>query len=268
MNADAEGEKLMTHLLSDISGPVARVTLNRLNVHNAFDNALVAELSEAFTRLSEECSVRIVVVTGAGASFCAGADLAWMERMAGYTREENVADARGLQQMLAAIAECPKVTVARVNGAAMGGGAGLVAACDIAIAAEDAAFAFSEVCLGLAPAVIAPYVVQKIGTGAARALFVTGEKIDAAEAKRLGLVQQVVPAAELDAAVSKTVQRALGAGPEAVAAVKRLLREIEGKASGAVAGITTECIADLRVSAEGQEGIQAFLEKRKPGWTL
>ncbi len=257
----------MTHLLSDISGPVARVTLNRPNVHNAFDNALVAELTEAFTRLSEECNVRVVVITGAGASFCAGADLAWMGRTAEYSREENVADARRLQQMFAALAECPKVTIARVNGSAMGGGGGLVAACDIAIAAEDAAFAFSEVRLGLAPGVIAPYVVQKIGTGAAWALFVTGEKFDAAEARRLGLVQQVVPTAGLDAAVSKTVQRALGAGPEAVAAVKRLLREIDGRPPGAVAGITAECIADLRVSAEGQEGIQAFLEKRKPGWT-
>lgn len=261
------GQRQILHLLTDTNGPVATVTLNRPDVHNAFDEALIGGLTDAFVHLAEDASIRVVVLTGTGTSFCAGGDLAWMRRMAGYSQEENVRDAHLLQQMFTAIADCPKVTIARVHGAAMGGGAGLVAACDVAIAAEDATFAFSEVRLGLAPATIAPYVVQKIGMGAARALFVTGQRFGAQEALRLGLVQQVTPTEELDEAVDKAVRNALGAGPEAVSAIKRLLREIDGKTAGEVADVTTECIAGLRVSPEGQEGIRAFLGKRKPEWT-
>lgn len=251
-------------LLLTAASSVATVTLNRPELHNAFDEALIVELTHAFTRLSADPEIRVIVVTGVGSSFCAGADLDWMRRMAGYSRAENVEDARTLQRMFAAIYDCPKVTIARVNGAAMGGGAGLVAVCDIAIATEEAKFGFTEVRLGLAPAVISPYVVQKIGLGAARALFVTGERLDAEEARRIGLVQAVVPADELDAAVEEKGKRALQAGPQAVAASKQLLRDIAGKTPVEAGDRTVHTIADLRVGPEGQEGIRAFLEKRKP----
>ncbi|HZO91252.1 MAG TPA: enoyl-CoA hydratase-related protein [Chthonomonadaceae bacterium] len=255
-----------TRLQISQQGAVAEVTLNRPDLHNAFDEALIAELTEGFTRLSDDPNVRVVVLKGAGKSFCAGADLTYMGKMAGYSREENLEDARALQRMFAAIAHCPKVTLARVHGAAIGGGAGLVAVCDLAIAAEEATFALSEVRLGLVPAIIGPYVLEKIGMGAARALFVTGERISAQEALRIGLVQQVTPAADLDAALEKKVELARKAGPEAVAAAKRLLRAIAGKTPEEAAETTVECIAALRVSPEGQEGIRAFLEKRKPNF--
>jgi len=189
-----------------------------------------------------------------------------MGKMAGYSQEENLADAQALQRMFAAIAHCPKATIARVHGAAIGGGAGLAAVCDLAIASEEARFALSEVRLGLIPAVIGPYVLQKIGMGAARALMVTGERITAAEALRIGLVQQVAPAAELEAAIEQKLALIRQAGPEAIATAKRLLRAIAGKTPDEAATLTAECIAALRVSPEGQEGIRAFLEKRKPGF--
>ena len=242
---------------------VAAVALNRPEVRNAFDESLISELTDCITGLCEDESIRAVILSGAGASFCAGADLAWMQRIAGYSRMENIADAGNLYRMLGAIYGCPKPTIAKVHGAAIGGGAGLVAACDIAIAAADAVFAFSEVRLGIAPAVIAPYVIQKIGVGAARALFVTGERFSASEALRIGLVHEVVPAAELEDAVESKVQAVLKCGPNAIAATKHLLREIAGCTPSEAAETTIECIADLRVSPEGQEGIQAFLEKRK-----
>jgi len=256
-----------TRILTNLRPPVAEVTLNRPDRHNAFDETLLAELTDVFTRLGGAPAVRAVVLAGAGPSFCAGADLNYMRKMSAYTREENVADARAIQRMFAAIAECPKATLARVQGAAIGGGAGLVAVCDIAIAAEEATFALSEVRLGLVPAVIAPYVVERIGMGAARALFVTGERFGAEEARRIGLVQQVVPAAGLSAAVEQKLAFLRQAGPEAVSAAKRLLRDIAGKTPPEVADLTVECIAALRVSPEGQEGIRAFLEKRKPGFS-
>jgi methylglutaconyl-CoA hydratase len=254
-----------TQILLDSQPPVATITLNRPEQHNAFDETLIAELTDCYTRLSAEPEVRAIVLKGAGKSFCAGADLEWMGRMAEYSREQNLADARTLQAMFAAIADCPKVTLARVHGAALGGGAGLVAACDIAIAAHDVTFGFTEVRLGLAPSVIAPYVLQKIGVGPARALFVTGERFGADIALRLGLVQEV-EAWSLDNAIQKKLEGILQAGPEAVAAVKRLLKEIAGRTPTEAAEATVECIASLRVSAEGQEGINAFLEKRKPSF--
>lgn len=249
-----------------IASQVAEITLNRPKAHNAFDDVLIAELTDVFTQLREDRTVRAIVLKGAGVSFCAGADLAWMGRMAGYSQAENVADARALQQMFAAIAECPKVTIARVQGAAIGGGAGLVAVCDLAIAALEAKFALSEVRLGLVPAVIGPYVLQKVGMGAARALFVTGERFDAAEALRIGLVNAVVPADELDWTIEKKLELIRQAGPEAIATAKRLLRDLADKTPTQAADLTVECIAALRVSPEGQEGIHAFLEKRKPSF--
>jgi methylglutaconyl-CoA hydratase len=256
------------HLVLETSGPVVSVTLNRPEQHNAFDEVLIAELTDAFVHLGEEPSVRLIVLAGAGKSFCAGADLAYMGKMAAYTYEENLADARAIQRMFATIAECPKVTIARVHGAAIGGGAGLVAVCDLAIAAPEAQFALSEVRLGLVPAVIGPYVVEKIGMGAARALFVTGERFGAEEAMRLGLVQQVVSTEELDAAIRQKAELISRAGPQAIAAAKRLLQEIAGKTPSEAADITVECIATLRAGPEGQEGIRAFLEKRKPRFAV
>lgn len=255
-----------TCLVLENGGPAVRVTLNRPDVHNAFDETLIAELTDCFARLNDDPAARVIVLAGAGASFCAGADLGWMGRMAGYTRDENRADAQALQRMFAAIAHCSKVTIARVHGAAIGGGAGLAAVCDIAVAAHEATFALSEVRLGLVPAVIAPYVMEKIGAGAARALFLTGERFPAQEALRLGLVQRVVPTDELDATIADTIALARQAGPNAVATAKQLLRDIAGKTPDEAAAITVECIADVRVGREAQEGIRSFLEKRKPSF--
>jgi len=253
-----------TRLLIGRRQAVVTITLNRPEVHNAFDETLIAELTAGFTEAAADPDVRAIVLQGAGPSFCAGGDLNWMARMAAYSHAENLADAQALQGLFEAIVECPKVTLAQVHGAAMGGGVGLVAACDIALAAEEARFAFSEARIGLAPAVIAPYVIQKIGMGAARALFVTGERFGADEALRIGLVQQVVPSGELEAVAQRKVEGVLQAGPEAVAAAKRLLRAIAGKTPPEAAEATAECLAALRASPEGQEGIRAFLEKRKP----
>ncbi len=278
-------------LLVEQNNPIATITLNRPQAHNAFDETLIGEITACFERLSDDTGVRAIVLRGAGESFCAGADLHWMRRMADYSEEENRADAANLQRMFAAIAACPKPTLARVHGAAIGGGAGLVAVCDIAIASSDTKFAFSEVRLGLVPAVIAPYVLQKIGMGASRALFVTGERFGADEALRLGLIQQVAPdedyiksmgleavqrlglakqikpASELDAAVQKKIELILQAGPQAIAVAKRLLNDIADNTPEQAAETTIACIAALRVSPEGQEGIRAFLEKRKPEWS-
>lgn len=248
------------------TGPVVRVTFTRPDVHNALNEHLLSALRESFERLSADPAVRVIVLGGEGKSFSAGADLHWMGQMAGYTREENRADAEAARAAFAAVANCPKVTIARVHGAAMGGGSGLVAACDLSIAAESAIFAFSEVRLGIIPAIISPFVIQKIGIGAARALFVTGRRFGAAEALRLGLVQEVVPDSELATALERTVADALLAGPEAVLSVKRLLTSIAGKSPAEVAAETVAAIAEARVSPEGQEGIRAFLEKRKPEW--
>ena len=245
-------------------GMVETITLNRPSVHNAFDEMLIAELTAALTEAGADPQVRVVVLKGAGKSFCSGADLTWMGRMVDFTHEENLADSRALQRMFAAIAGCPRVTIAQVHGAAIGGGAGLVAACDIAIVADEAIFALSEVRLGIVPAVIAPYVVEKIGIGAARALFVSGERFDGNEALRIGLAQVVTNSADLDAAVQRKTEVVCQSGPSAISTAKQLLREIAGKAPDIAAEITVACIAALRVSPEGQEGIRAFLEKRRP----
>lgn len=254
------------HILCDAAGPVARVTLNRPEVHNAFNETLITEVTDAFDSLSANESVRAVVLAGAGKSFCAGADLDWMRRMAGYSNEENVEDARALQRMFAAIAHCPRPTIAAVHGAAIGGGVGLAAACDIAIASEAAVFALSEVRLGLIPAVVGPYVLEKIGMGAARALFVSGERFGAREALRIGLVQQTASPDELDATVEKKVDLLRDAGPAAVAAAKQLLRDIASLSPDEAAETTARRIAEIRASPEGREGIAAFLEKRMPAF--
>lgn len=254
-----------SYIMLDRAGPVATVTMNRPDVRNALNEELIAELTDCYQALGTDSAVRVIVLKGAGASFSAGADLAWMQKMAGYTEEENLADAKRAQAMFAAIAACPKATIARVHGAAIGGGAGLVACCDIAIAANDTLFGFTEVRLGLAPATIAPFVIQKIGVGHAKALFLTGERFDGTEAHRLGLVYRVAGEGELDQVVQEAVKHVLQGGPSAIAAVKSLLSELAGETP---ADTTSACLARLRVSDEGQEGLRAFFEKRPPAFAI
>lgn len=254
------------HLLIDIQEKHAIIRLNRPELHNAFNEQLIAELTHAFRTFGADDSVRIILLAAEGKSFCAGADLNWMGAMVHYSREQNVQDAGAMADMFEAIDLCPKPVIARVHGAAMGGGAGLVAACDLAFAVPEATFAFSEVRLGMIPAVISPYVMRKTGYGHARALFLTGERFDAKTAFRIGLLYRILPVEELDAGIQETMNALLRNGPQAMAAVKALLREIAGRAPEEVRKLTIQRIADLRVSPEGQEGIRAFLEKREPGF--
>lgn len=251
----------------DVERRIARLVLNRPERHNAFDDEVIAELTWSLTRLAEDPGVRLIVLAGEGRSFCAGADMAWMKRAAGYTHEENLADAKALAELMRAIHNVPKPTIARVQGDAYGGGVGLVAACDIAVAAEGARFALSEVRLGLIPAVISPYLLKAIGARAARRYMLTGERFDAREAGRLGLVHAVAPAAELDSTVQNLVNGLLEGGPGAQADVKRLIWEVAGrKIDSELVKDTARRIADTRASPEGREGIAAFLEKRQPVW--
>ena len=236
-------------------GPVLRVTLARPERRNAFDAALIGELAAAFDGVGD---ARAVVVAGDGPSFCAGADAEWMRSSAKLSYDENVEDAERLRTMLEMIDGCPAPVVARVQGHALGGGAGLVACADVAVAAADAVFAFSDVKLGLIPAVISPFVLAKIGPSAARRYFLTGERFDAATALRIGLVHEIV--ADPDAAGERIVAELLAAGPEAVRAAKHLIRERP------IGPETARLIAERRVSAEGREGLRAFLEKRAPSW--
>jgi methylglutaconyl-CoA hydratase len=246
---------------------VAWLTLNRPEVHNAFDDGLIRALTAELLRLARQETVRAVVLTGAGKSFSAGADLAWMRRTADYAEAENLADAKALAQLMQVLNELPLPTVARVNGAALGGGVGLVAACDIAIAADHARFGTTEVRLGLIPAVIGPYVVAAIGQRQARRLMLTGERIDAAAAQRLGLVHEVVPADELDQAVEAVLAALLAGGPRALSAAKRLVLDLAGRPlDAALIEDTAGRIARLRAAPEGKEGVGAFLDKRPPAW--
>lgn len=259
----------MKHLLLHTAAAVTTVTLNRPEVRNAFNDEVITELTAVFLELGKRPEVRCIVLAGSGTAFCAGADLNWMKRMAGYTRAENVEDASALARMLEVIYQCPKPTIARVQGDVYAGGTGLVAACDIAVSVDTAQFCLSEVKLGLIPATISPYVIRAMGTRAAHRYFLTAERFDAAEALRIGYVHQVVPAAELDALVGAISQSLVQAGPEAVKACKKLVQDVAGHDIGAsLIQRTVEGIADIRASEEGQEGIRSFLEKRKPNWML
>jgi methylglutaconyl-CoA hydratase len=250
-------------------GVVATVTLDRAESRNAFDDRLAAMLREAMETLSADAGVRAVVLTGAGDFFCAGGDLTWMRASGRLPKDANFADAKGFAAAFASVDRCTKPTVARVKGAALGGGAGLVAACDVAIAAEGTTFGFPEVRLGIVPAAIAPYVVQKIGWSRARRFFLTGDRFPAAEALAMGLVHRVVPADGLDTAVAEVVASFLASGPEALAREKRLLKGMNALApDGALLDLTARAIAEARASDEAQEGLTAFLEKRKPKWVL
>jgi len=248
-------------------GPVEYVTLNRPEVRNAFNAALVAELTAWAERAGGRDAPRVAVLGGAGPVFSAGADLTWMAKTVEYTHEENVRDAEALAAMLDALDRLPVPLVGRIHGAALGGGVGLAAVCDIVVAADDTVFGFTEVRLGILPAAIAPYAMAKIGVSAARELFLSGTRFDAARAREVGLVHAVVPISELDAAVAARVRDVLASGPQAVSAAKRLVADIAGRSARDAARVTTHAIATRRISAEGQEGMRAFLEKRKPSWT-
>ncbi len=243
----------------------ARITLNRPEVHNALNDIVIQDLSDAFNMLGRHGDVRVIVLSGAGKSFSAGADLTWMQRAAAQSPEENQADAVRLAQMFDEINTCPKPVVGLINGAALGGGVGLVACCDIAIAATGAVFGLTEVKLGLIPATISPYVVAKIGTAQARRFMLTGERFDAATAKAIGLVHEV--ADDIAVAAQPIIDALLANGPEAMADTKRLIRDIDGRElTPELRTMTAARIAARRASEEGREGIAAFLEKRKPGW--
>ena len=246
---------------------VGWITLNRPEVRNAFDDALIAALAKALAELDADSSVRVVVLAGNGPAFCAGADLNWMKRMAGYSYDQNLRDARALADMLAALDRLDKPTIARVHGPAFAGGTGLVTACDIAVGTPEAKFCFSEAKLGLSPATISPYVLRAIGPRAARRYFLSAEVFDAAEALRIGLLSAVVPAAELDAFISQLLEQLLAGGAAAHARIKDLVRDIAGRPiDDALRADTARRIAEIRASPEGKEGIASFLEKRKPSW--
>jgi len=253
-------------LVSDESG-VVTVTLNRPEIHNAFDEILIRDLHTLFRAMAGRKDVRVLVLTGAGASFSAGADLNWMKRAADHSEHDNFEDAMRFSNMMDALYSLPMTTIAKVNGAAMGGGFGLCTCCDIAVAAESASFALSEVRLGIIPGVISPYVIQAIGVREAHRWFQTGERIGAGVAQRIGLVHEVCPADQLDDAVARMVGEILKSGPDAVRASKALLREISGRElDDTTRRETAQRIAQQRASREGREGLAAFLEKRKPNW--
>ena len=255
------------NLIVEQKDGIARVTLNRPEVRNAFDDALIASLTQKFTELDRDASVRVVVLAGNGPAFCAGADLNWMKRMAGYGYDQNLRDARGLAEMLSTLDGLDKPTIARVQGPAFAGGTGLVAACDIAVGTPEAKFCFSEAKLGLSPATISPYVMRAIGARAASRYFLTAEVFDAEEALRIGMLSALVPAAELDATVGALAQHLLAGGSEAHARIKDLIRQVAGRPiDDALKADTARRIAEIRASPEGREGIAAFLEKRKPKW--
>jgi methylglutaconyl-CoA hydratase len=257
----------MDHLVRiERDGTRARVTMNRPGVRNAFNAELIAALHDAFVALSSDDGVRSIVLAGEGKTFSGGADIAWMRAALDLGEAENVRDAAAMAAMLIAIDRCPKPVVARVHGAALGGGCGLIAAADIVVAASDAIFGFTEVKLGILPAVISPFTIPKIGVSNARALFVTGERFDAAHAQRIGLVHHVVPAAELDARVAAILDEFRTASPSAIAAAKAVVRDVVAATPDEATALTTRAIAKQRTSPEGQEGLRAFLERRPAAW--
>lgn len=246
---------------------IARVTLNNPDKHNVFDDAIINQLNEHFLTLAEQGRVRVVILEAEGKSFSAGADLHWMKGMAAYSREKNLDDARALATMLHNLNTLPKPTIARVQGATFGGGVGLVSCCDVVIASDKASFSLSEVKLGMVPATISPYVVEAIGARCARRYFMTAERFDALTAEKIGLVSKVVSGKELDGRVDDIAGMMLANGPTALATAKQLLSDIQYQSvDAALIQSTSQLIADVRCSKEGQEGLSAFLEKRSPSW--
>lgn len=253
-------------VLSRRDGAVLWVTLNRPESHNALNPAMIAALTAVFHSLPAQPDVRVVVLTGNGRSFCAGADLAFMRAAADYTFAENVADGEAIFDLMTAVDTCPLPVIGRVNGAAIGGGVGLVSCCDIVVAAERAKFAFSETRLGIVPAVISPFVLAKIGVGNGRELFLTGERFSAQHAQEIGLVQHVVAEEVLDEVVAERIASLLQAAPGAQAAAKELIRTVAHQPQVAMRDYTVRLIAERRASDEGREGMSSFLEKRAPEW--
>ena len=249
------------------TGALLTITLSRPDVRNAFNDTVIAELTQAFQTAAASAEVRAVVLAAEGPAFCAGADLHWMRRMADYSRQENLADAAQLAEMLRVLYTCPKPTLARIQGDVVAGGMGLVAACDMAVAVDTAGFCLSEVKLGLIPATISPYVIRAMGARAAHRYFLTAERFSAQEAHRMGLIHEIVPADQLDATVAALVQALVSASPNAVRSAKALVQTVaDREINGALIAQTVEGIADIRASSEGKEGVQSFLQKRKPAW--
>lgn len=263
MNEEAKGP---VRVERSHGGRVARVVLARPEIRNAFDDALVAELQRAFRSLASDASVRVVELSGEGKAFSAGADLNWMKRMALFTMEENRRDAAGLAELFRHMDELPKPLVGRVHGAALGGGTGLVAVCDVVVAAEGTLFGTTEVRLGLIPSVISPYVVRKIGESRAREWFLTGGRFDAHEARRIGLVHVVAAESSLVSVAEGVIESLLLGGPEALGEAKKLARTVASMSPREQQTLTVQRIAERRASIEGREGISAFLEKRPPSW--
>jgi methylglutaconyl-CoA hydratase len=255
------------HLLSERDDAVERLTLNRPDVRNAFNDAMIAELTDWAAATARDTTVRAVVISGAGPTFCAGADLAWMARTIDFTEAENVEDATRASAMFASLDELPMPVIGRIHGAALGGGAGLAAVCDIVVADAHAMFGFTEVKLGIIPAVISPFVLAKIGRSAARELFLTGRRFTAQHALDIGLVHDVVRPDDLDTAVEAVVREIVTAGPEAVTTAKVLIAGVWDKTPAAARETTARALARRRISPEGQEGLRAFLQKRKPRWS-
>lgn len=261
MNRDSEYENIL------LEGKVVlTITLNRPDLHNPFDEMVIAELTAGFRKIRDNGSIRAVVITGAGRSFCAGADLNWMKKMADFPREDNLADAERLSDMFSALEAIEVPIIAKVNGAAFGGGAGLVCACDFAIASNRVKLAFSEVKLGLLPGVVSPYVIDRIGVKRAVRLFTSGERLNAERALMMGIVDRIVPAEELDKAVDELVEQIMTGGARAVKECKRLARTQGSMDRDSFKKYCIEAIADARASEEGKEGVAAFLEKREPAW--
>jgi methylglutaconyl-CoA hydratase len=253
-------------LKSSVEAGIARVTLNRPGVRNAFNAELIAELRAEFDRLGEQDAVRAIVLGGEGSAFCGGADVNWMRSALDLSYDENLADAEAMSDMFRAIDRCPKPVVARLHGAALGGGAGLAAVSDVAIASDDSVFGFIEVKLGIIPAVISPFVIAKIGVSHARELFVTGRRFDAAYAKEIGLVHAVVTHDDLDASIDGILGELRTSGPKAIAAVKNLIPTVSDATYDGSRTVTTSAIARLRIGEEGQEGLRSFLERRAAGF--
>ncbi|MFC4161525.1 enoyl-CoA hydratase/isomerase family protein [Chitinimonas lacunae] len=254
-------------LVETATNGVATLLLNRPERHNAFDDVLIVALTEALQKLDADPAVRVVVLAAQGKNFSAGADLGWMQRMAGYAEADNLADARKLAQLMETLDRLSKPVIGAAQGATFGGGVGLIACCDLVVASNDAQFCLSEVKLGLIPAVISPYVVRKIGVAAARRYFLTAERFSASEAQRFGLVHELAPADELPSLSHALAEHLLANGPQALAAAKRLIHDIADRPIDAeLIDDTARRIAAIRVGAEGQEGLKAFLEKRPPNW--
>jgi len=260
-------ENKFTTISYSLENKIAKINLARPEVHNAFNEVMITELTEVFSRISQDDTVRVVVITGNGDSYCAGADLNWMKKMINFSYQQNLDDSLKLAELFYLMYSLPKPIIARVNGAAIGGGTGLVAVCDIAIAAEKAKFSLSEVKLGLVPACISPYVIRKVGEGRCREFFLTGERLTANRALDLGLVNQVVPLESLDQAVGEKVNQLISSGPKAIAMCKELLKKVPGMSFDEAKTYTADMIASMRIGDEGQEGMNAFLEKRKPKWS-